>query len=293
MGAMPAFGTILTALVTPFDAQLRVDEDAAVRLMEHCVAHGSDGLVICGTTGEAATLDDEEHLRVVELAVQEMGGRATIVAGVGSNDTRHAIKLTERASALGVDGLLHVTPYYNRPNERGIVAHFKACAAVTDKPIMLYNIPFRTGRDMSNELLARMGQEIDNVVAVKQSNTESIALIDGLDLYAGDNETFCDVLELGGAGGVLVASHIVGDAFRRMVDEPEQRRAIDAELRDLFEALAVAPNPIGIKAALNLLGHDVGGLRLPMVEADEHELAVIRGALERHGLLAAARESAA
>jgi 4-hydroxy-tetrahydrodipicolinate synthase len=217
-----------------------------------------------------------------------MRGRATIVAGVGSNDTRHAIKLTERASELGVDGLLHVTPYYNRPNERGIVAHFKACAAVTDKPIMLYNIPFRTGRDMSNELLARLAQEIDNVVAVKQSNTDSIALIDGLDLYAGDNETFCDVLELGGAGGVLVASHIVGDAFRRMVDEPERRRELDAGLRDLFEALAVAPNPIGIKAALNLLGHDVGGLRLPMVEADEHELGVIRGALERHGLLATA-----
>src|SRR5262249_48335826 len=155
--------------------------------------------------------------------------------------------------------------------------------------IMLYNIPFRTGRDMSNDLLARMGQEIDNVVAVKQSNTDAIALIDGLDLYAGDNETFCDVLELGGAGGVLVASHIVGEQFRRMVDEPARRREIDAGLRDLFEALAVAPNPIGIKAALHLLGHDVGGLRLPMVEADEHELGVIRGALERHGLLATAR----
>ncbi len=286
MPAMPQLGTVLTAMVTPFDAQLRVDEEATVRLMRHLVAHGSDGLVICGTTGEAATLDDEEHLRVVELAVQELGGQCTIVAGVGSNDTRHAIKLTERATALGVDGLLHVTPYYNRPNERGIAAHFKACAAVTDKPIMLYNIPFRTGRDMSNDFIARLGQEIDNVVAVKQSNTDAIAPIDGLDLYAGDNETFCDVLELGGAGGVLVASHIVGDEFRRMVDEPERRRELHDGLSDLFEALAVAPNPIGIKAALNLLGHDVGGLRLPMVEADEHELDVIRGALERHGLLA-------
>ncbi len=276
-------------MVTPFDAQLRVDEDATVRLMNHLVAHGSDGLVICGTTGEAATLDDDEHLRVVELAVQEMGGRATIVAGVGSNDTRHAIKLTERATELGVDGLLHVTPYYNRPNERGIKRHFAECAKATDKPIMLYNIPFRTGRDMSNELLAQMAQEIDNAVAVKQSNTDSIALIDGLELYAGDNETFCDVLELGGAGGVLVASHIVGDEFRRMVDEPENRRAIDAGLHDLFEALAVAPNPIGIKAALNLLGHDVGGLRLPMVEADADELATIRGGLERYGLLTTAQ----
>jgi 4-hydroxy-tetrahydrodipicolinate synthase len=286
MAAMPQLGTILTAMVTPFDAHLRVDEDAAVRLMEHLVAHGSDGLVICGTTGEAATLDDDEHLRVIELAVERMSGRATIVAGVGSNDTRHAIKLTERATELGVDGLLHVTPYYNRPNERGIKRHFAECARATDKPIMLYNIPLRTGRDMSNELLAQLAQEIDNVVAVKQSNADSLAPIDGLELYSGDNETFCDVLEMGGAGGVLVASHIVGDAFRRMVDEPDARREIDAGLRDLFEALAVAPNPIGVKAALNLMGHDVGGLRLPMVEADEHELTVIRTALERHGLLA-------
>jgi 4-hydroxy-tetrahydrodipicolinate synthase len=289
MDPMGVLGTILTAMVTPFDPQLRVDEDASVRLMEHLVAHGSDGLVICGTTGEAATLDDDEHLRLVELAVRQMGGRATIVAGVGSNDTRHAIKLTERATELGVDGLLHVTPYYNRPNERGIKRHFAECARATDKPIMLYNIPLRTGRDMSNELLAELAQEIDQVVAVKQSNADSLAPIDGLELYSGDNETFCDVLEMGGAGGVLVASHIVGDEFRRMVDEPERRREIDAGLRDLFEALAIAPNPIGIKAALNLLGHDVGGLRLPMVEADEHELATIRGALERHGLLATAR----
>jgi 4-hydroxy-tetrahydrodipicolinate synthase len=288
MTAMPRLGTILTAMATPFDANLRVDEEAAVRLMEHLLAHGSDGLVICGTTGEAATLTDEEHLRLIELAVQEAGERATIVAGVGSNDTRHAVKLTERATELGADGLLHVTPYYNRPNERGIKRHFAECARATDKPIMLYNIPFRTGRDMSNALLAELAQEIDEVVAVKQSNADSLAPIDGLDLYAGDNETFCDVLELGGVGGVLVASHIVGDEFRRMVDEPEQRRAIHDGLDDLFRALAVAPNPIGIKAALNLLGHDVGGLRLPMVEADERELDVIRGALERHGLLATA-----
>jgi 4-hydroxy-tetrahydrodipicolinate synthase len=285
---MPQLGTILTALVTPFDAQLRDDEEAAVRLMEHCVAHGSDGLVICGTTGEAATLTDDEHLRMIELAVNELGSRpgVTIVAGVGSNDTRHAVHLTERATELGADGMLHVTPYYNRPNERGIKRHFAACSRATDKPIMLYNIPLRTGRDMSNELLAELAQELDNVVAVKQANPKNLALIDGLDLYAGDNETLCQTLELGGVGGVLVASHIVGDEMRRMVDEPENRRAIHDELTDLFTALAVAPNPIGIKAALNLLGHRVGGLRLPMVEADERELGVIRAALERYGLLA-------
>jgi len=289
MHRMAGLGSILTAMVTPFDAQLRVDEEATVRLMEHLVTHGSDGLVVCGTTGEAATLTDEEHLRVIELAAQEMGTRTTIVAGVGSNDTRHAIELTERATALGAHALLHVTPYYNRPNRRGIVAHFEACARATDLPIVLYNIPSRTGTDMPNDLLAELAQRIDNVVAVKQSNAASLAPIDGLDLYSGDNETLCDVLAIGGAGGILVASHIVGEQMRRMVDEPDRRRAIDADLRDLFEALAVTTNPIGIKAALNLLGHKVGGLRLPMVEADEHETAVIRAALERHGLLATAQ----
>lgn len=283
---MPDLGAILTAMVTPFDAQLRVDEDATVRLMEHLIAHGSDGVVACGTTGEAATLTDEEHLRVIELAVQTLHGRATVVAGVGSNDTRHAVELTERATALGADALLHVTPYYNRPNRRGVVAHFEACASATDKPIVLYNIPSRTGVDMPNELLAELAERIENVVAVKQANNDNLAPIDGLQLYAGNDDVLCDTLEMGGVGGICVASHVVGEQMRCMVDEPERRRELDAGLRDLYEALSVTTNPIGIKAALNLLGHRVGGLRLPMVEADERELGVIRAALERHGLLA-------
>jgi 4-hydroxy-tetrahydrodipicolinate synthase len=289
MGEMAGLGAILTAMVTPFDAHLRVDEEATVRLMHHLVEHGSDGLVVCGTTGEAATLTDEEHLGVIELAVREMRGRCTIVAGVGSNDTRHAIHLTERATELGADAMLHVTPYYNRPNRRGIIAHFEACARATDKPIVLYNIPSRTGTDMPNELLAELGQRIENVVAVKQANNANLAPIDGLELYAGNDDVLCDVLEMGGAGGICVASHIVGDEMRRMVDEPERRRELDAGLRDVYEALSVTTNPIGVKAALNLLGHDVGGLRLPLVEADERELGVIRAALERHGLLTAAQ----
>jgi 4-hydroxy-tetrahydrodipicolinate synthase len=288
MTEMPGLGAILTAMVTPFDAQLRVDEDATVRMMNHLVAHGSDGLVVCGTTGEAATLTDEEHLGVIELAVREMRGRCTIVAGVGSNETRHAVHLTERATELGADALLHVTPYYNRPNRRGIVRHYEEVARATDKPIVLYNVPSRTGTDMGNDLLAELAQ-IDNVVAVKQANNDSLAPIDGLDLYAGNDDILCDTLEMGGAGGICVASHVVGDEMRRMVDEPEHRRAIDDGLRHVYEALAVTTNPIAIKAALKLLGHSVGGLRLPMVEADEHETSVVRAALERHGLLATAR----
>jgi 4-hydroxy-tetrahydrodipicolinate synthase len=286
---MGDLGAILTAMVTPFDAQLHVDEDAAVQLMHHLVAHGSDGLVVCGSTGEASTLTDEEHLRVVELAVQEMGERCTIVAGVGSNDTRHACRLSERATELGAHALLHVTGYYNRPNRRGLVAHYREVARASELPIVLYNIPSRTTVDMDNELLAELAQ-IDHVAAVKQANHANLAPVDGLDVYAGNDDMLCDVLEMGGPGGICVASHLVGDELRRMVDEPEHRRAIDAGLRELYEALGVTTNPIPVKAALGLLGLPGGGpLRLPLVEADERETAAVRGALERHGLLATAR----
>ncbi len=277
-------GSILTATVTPFDEQLRVDEEAAVALMNHLVEHGSDGLVMCGTTGEAATLADEEHLGVIELAVREMRGRCSIIAGVGSNDTRHAVHLTERATELGADAMLSVTPYYNRPNRRGIIRHFTEVSRATDRPILLYNIPSRTGTDMPNDLLAELAQ-LDHIAGVKQANNANLALIDGLDVYAGNDDILCETLELGGAGGICVASHIVGDEMRRMVDEPQRRREIDASLQDVYRALAVTTNPIAIKAALNLLGHSVGGLRLPMVEADDNETAVVRAMLEHHGLL--------
>ena len=277
-------GAILTAMVTAFDQDLRVDEEATVAIMHHLVEHGSDGLVICGTTGEAATLTDAEHLGVLELAVREMRGRCPIVAGVGSNDTRHAVHLTERATELGADAMLSVTPYYNRPNRRGIVRHFEEVAKATDKPVILYNIPSRTGIDMPNDLLVELAQ-IEHVEAVKQANNANLALVDGLDVYAGNDDILCETLELGGAGGICVASHIVGDEMRRMVDEPDRRRAIDDELRLVYKAMSVTSNPIPVKAALNLLGHRVGGLRLPLVEADETELAVIRTMLERRGLL--------
>lgn len=285
---MSGLGSILTAMVTPFDAQLRVDEEGTVRLAEHLVSHGSDGLVVCGTTGEAATLTDDEHLRVIELVVAAMKGKpATVVAGVGSNDTRHAVHLTEKATELGADALLHVTPYYVRPNRRGIVRHFEECAKATDKPIVLYNIPARTGTDMPNDLLAELAQ-IDNVVAVKQANPANLAPVDGLEVYAGNDDMLADVLDIGGAGGILVASHVVGEQMRRMVDEPERRREIDAQLQEVYAAMGVTTNPIPVKAALNLLGHEVGGLRLPLVEADEQETAVVRTALERLGLLTTA-----
>src|SRR5437763_4318472 len=271
-------------MVTPFDARDRVDEEAAVALMHHLVEHGSDGVVVCGSTGEAATLSDEEHLRVVELAVRELSGRASVVAGAGSNDTRHAVHLTERATELGADAILSVTPYYNRPNRRGIVRHFQEAARATDRPILLYNIPVRTGLNMPADLLAELAQ-IEHVDGLKQANDDELQPIDGLDVYAGNDGTFARALDMGGAGGVLVASHVVGDEMRRMVDEPERRAEIDASLRDVYETLFLTANPICVKAALNMLGHRVGGLRLPLVEADEGEKEAVRAMLERHGLL--------
>jgi 4-hydroxy-tetrahydrodipicolinate synthase len=283
----PDLGAILTAMVTPFDARDRIDEEAAVRLMNHLVDHGSDGLVICGTTGEAATLSDDEKLAIIGLAAAEMRGRATIVAGVGSNDTRHAVSLTERASALGVDALLSVNPYYNRPNRRGIIAHYQEVVRATDLPILLYNIPQRTASDLPNDLLAELAQ-LDNIVGVKQANPANLAPIDGLMIYAGNDDLLADVLDLGEPGGILTSSHVFGDELRRMVDEPDQRHEIDAGLQDVYRDLAVAPLACSLKAALGLIGIPVGKPRLPYVELDEKELDTVRAMLERHGMLATA-----
>jgi 4-hydroxy-tetrahydrodipicolinate synthase len=281
---MPELGAILTAMVTPFDADGRVDEEATVRLMHHLVEHGSDGLVVAGTTGEAPTLSDDEQLDLIGLAVSELKGKATVVAGTGSNETRHAVQLTERATALGADATLSVAPYYNKPNRRGLIAHFSEVARATDRPVLLYNIPSRTVINMPPDLLAELAQ-IEHIEGVKQANDDELQPIDGLEVYAGNDNTLARTLDMGGAGGILVASHIVGEQMRRMVDEPGRRSEIDAELQDVYEALSVTANPIPVKAALNLLGHEVGGLRLPMVEADERERATVRAMLERHGLL--------
>jgi 4-hydroxy-tetrahydrodipicolinate synthase len=286
---MPAeLGAILTPMVTPFDERGAVDEEAAVRLMNHLVAHGCDGLVICGTTGEAATLTDAEQLGLIGLAVEEMGDRCTIIAGVGSNDTRHAVELTERATELGADALLSVNPYYNRPSPRGVVRHYEEVDRATDRPILLYNIPQRTGFDMSNELLAELAQ-LEHIVGVKQSNPANLEKIDGMQIYAGNDEMLADVLDLGEPGGILVASHLFGEEMRRMVDEPERRREIDTQLQDVYRDLGIAPLACSVKAALKLVGFEVGAPRLPYVELDEQEVAVVRAMLERHGLLQTAQ----
>jgi len=277
-------GTILTAIVTPFDASGRIDEDAFVALMAHLARNGSDGFVVAATTGEAATMTDEEQLGLIALAVAERPPGTTIVAGTGTNDTRHAVFLTERASELGPDALISVTPYYNRPSPLGLKRHYEAVAAATDKPVLLYNIPSRTGTNIGPELLTELAQ-IEHIEGVKQANAAELQLIDGLALYAGDDSSFARTLDIGGAGGVLVASHIVGNEMRRMVDEPERRAEIDKSLRDVYETLFMTTSPTCTKAALNLLGLNAGTTRLPIVDATEDELAAVRAMLERHGLV--------
>ncbi len=282
---MSDLGAILTAVVTPFAPDGSVDEDAFVALLAHLADHGSDGVVVAGSTGEAATLTDEEHVALVALAVQERP-RAdfTIVAGAGSNDTRHAVHLTEAVTAAGVDAVLSVTPYYVRPNRRGMVAHFGAVAAASDKPVILYNIPARTATDMPNDLLAELAQ-IERIDYVKQANNANLAPVDGLGLYAGNDDIVARTLDLGGIGGICVASHLVGERLQAMVHDPPRRAELDAELQPLWKVLGVTTNPIPIKAALAMTGHPVGGLRLPLVEADEHERAEVRAVLEQLGLL--------
>jgi 4-hydroxy-tetrahydrodipicolinate synthase len=277
-------GGILTAMATPFDKDGELDEDATVRLIHHLLENGSDGLVITGSTGEGATLTDDEKARLWELGVAESGD-APVIAGTGTYDTRHTVELTERAAEAGVDYALVVTPYYVRPTREGIQRHYQEAASV-GLPIVAYNIPSRTATDMPNDLLAELAQ-IDNVVAVKQARYEDIAAIDGMDLLAGNDDVFAETLEAGGTGIISVASHLVGRELRREIDEPDHRYEIQDGLADIFKALTVTTNPIPVKAALNLMGVTVGGLRLPLVEATEEEKAVLRAALERHELLAA------
>jgi 4-hydroxy-tetrahydrodipicolinate synthase len=272
-------------MVTPFHADGRVNDDAAVAIAKHVLAGGSHGLVVAGTTGEAATLTDDEQVRLVELLASEAGGDGAIVAGAGSNDTRHAISLTQRVIGAGAEAVLSVTPYYNRPNRRGIVRHFQEVAhAAEGTPVILYNIPARTGVNMGPDLLAELGQ-IDGIAGLKQANSGELQPIDGLAILAGNDDIYAACLDMGGAGGICVSSHLVGPQMRRMYDEPEQRAAIDATLRDVYDTMFITASPTPVKAALNLLGHEAGTLRLPMVEADEAETAAVRALLERHELL--------
>jgi 4-hydroxy-tetrahydrodipicolinate synthase len=284
---------VLTAMATPFEEGGAVDDAAARSLAADVVEHGSHGIVVAGSTGEAATLDDDEHIALLRSIVDEVGDRAAIVCGTGTNDTRHSIELTKAAADAGAEAALIVTPYYNKPNPAGIVAHFEAIAsAVPDLPLIAYNIPSRVVVNVPPGDLAGLA-EIDNVVGVKQANDDELQLIDGLAVLAGNDDSFMRTLEIGGAGGILVASQVVGPQMREIWDaaqagDLDRAREINDGLRPLYEALAVTTNPIPIKAALEMAGLiPTDALRLPMVPADERQREVIRAALDSVGVAVA------
>jgi len=286
-------GTILTAMVTPFDADLAVDHGKLAKLAEHLISNGSDGLVVAGTTGESPTLTDDEKAALFRTVVEAAGHRVPVVAGTGSNDTAHSIGLTRTAEECGVDAVLVVTPYYNKPPERGLLAHFRAVAAATSLPLVVYNIPGRSVVNLSPEALAALG-EIDNIVAVKQANPDLGELhrlreVSDLGIYAGNDDMLLDVLKMGGLGGICVASHIVGPRLAEMArlvraGDVAGAERLDESLRALYKTLCLTANPILIKEALNLLGHEVGGLRLPLVPATPEESAAVADALRRLGM---------
>jgi 4-hydroxy-tetrahydrodipicolinate synthase len=290
-------GEVLTAILTPFNGDGSVNVDKFRELATYLVDHGSDGVVVAGTTGESPTLSDDEKLVLFAAAVDAVGDRATVVAGTGTYDTRHSAHLSERASELGVDGLLIVTPYYSKPPQRAIVRHFREIAAATDRPIVVYNIPSRVVVNIEPETIGELA-EIENVVAVKQANgdlAQAEHIVDvGLTLYAGDDNLVFPFLGVGGTGGVCVHTHVWGPQTREMVrlyktGDVEGAAALNDEMAPAYELLKIQTNPIPIKAAMNLLGHELGGYRLPMVEPTEDELARVRDCLARAGVLSAAR----
>jgi 4-hydroxy-tetrahydrodipicolinate synthase len=289
-GAMTEVRGVITAMVTPFDAAGVLDEAGARRLARHLVENGSHGLVLAGTTGESPTLSDEEKVALWRAVKDEVGAEATIIAGTGSNDTRHTVKLTAAAAAAGADAALVVTPYYNKPNWAGLRAHYEAVNEV-GLPILLYNIPSRVVLNIDPAGLSDLGR-LGNIVGVKQANDDELGPIEGLDVFAGNDGVFCRTLEFGGAGGILVSSHLVGDRMREIWEaaqegDLERARRIDAELQPIYEATVVTANPIPVKAALEMLGLiETSRLRLPLVEADEEQRARIRRALEASELLA-------
>ena len=281
---------VLTAMATPFDEGGAVDEAAALRLATHLLEHGSHGLVISGSTGEAPTLTDEEALDLVRAVRREVGAETLLICGTGTNYTQHSIELTEGAAEAGADAALIVTPYYNKPNPAGILAHFETiAAAVPELPLIAYNIPSRVVVNVPPEQLAEIAK-IPNVVAVKQANNDEMQPIDGMEILAGNDDVFLKTLELGGGGGILVASHLVGVQMREMWDAAQagnidRAREIDAGLRQLYASIGVTTNPIPVKAALAMLGLiPTDTMRLPLVPANAEQRATIRAALESVGL---------
>ncbi|WHY67617.1 4-hydroxy-tetrahydrodipicolinate synthase [Neobacillus sp. SuZ13] len=280
------FGQVLTAMVTPFDQNGEVDFNAVRRLVDYLIDNGTDGLVVAGTTGESPTLTTDEKIALFKAVVVAARGRVPVIAGTGSNNTRASISLTKQAEETGVDGIMLVAPYYNKPSQEGMYQHFKAIAESTSLPVMLYNIPGRSAVNLSAETIVRLSQ-IENIVAVKEAsgNLDAMAAIisqtpSDFTLYSGDDSLTLPVLAIGGAGVVSVASHVIGTEMQEMINHFKNGRVQEAahshrQLLPLMKALFTAPNPAPVKAALNMSGVQVGGLRLPLLPlSPEEEMAL-------------------
>ncbi|CAH0119868.1 MULTISPECIES: 4-hydroxy-tetrahydrodipicolinate synthase [unclassified Paenibacillus] len=289
------FGRVITAMVTPFDDQLQIDWERTGQLIDYLIEEQcSDSLVVCGTTGESPTLTDEEKLAMFRFAVNHVNGRCKVIAGTGSNNTAHSIHLTKEAEKLGVDAILAVVPYYNKPNQEGLYRHFKAIAESTTLPVMLYNVPGRTVANLAAQTTLRLA-EIDNIVAIKEcasadQMTEILsACPNNFTLYSGDDSATLQTLALGGHGIVSVASHVIGRKMKAMVEayvngDVQQASVLHREcypvFKGLFECPHPVPNPVAVKYALGLRGIPVGGVRLPLVEPSESEAAFIRNLMQ-------------
>lgn len=290
------FGQVLTAMVTPFDQHGEIDYNATRTLVNYLITNGTDGLVVAGTTGESPTLTTEEKIALFKFVVEVSAGRVPVIAGTGSNNTRASISLTKQAEEAGVDGIMLVTPYYNKPSQEGLFQHFKDIAEATSLPVMLYNIPGRSVVNMSVETIVRLS-EISNIVTVKEAsgNLDAMAEIisrtpDDFTLYSGDDGLTLPVLAIGGAGVVSVASHIIGNEMQEMITQFKNGRVQEAaashrSLLPIMKALFAAPNPTPVKAALNMQGVQVGDVRLPMVPLNEEEKSALINSLPAKALV--------
>jgi 4-hydroxy-tetrahydrodipicolinate synthase len=282
------FGRVMTAMVTPFDPDGRLNYGVAEALAAHLVNHGTDTLVVCGTTGESPTLTWDEEYQLFQTVQRAVSGRAKIVAGTGSNSTAEAISATQKADKLGLDGTLQVVPYYNKPPQEGLYQHFRAVAESTpDLPLILYNVPGRTGQNLLPETVSRLA-EIPNIVAVKEAsgNLDQVSQIRRstpaeFSLYSGDDSLTLPMLAVGAQGVISVASHLVGEALQQMIQAFEQGQVqtatqIHLQLFPLFKALFCTTNPIPVKTALRMQGWQVGETRLPLAEGSEGSTALHR-----------------
>ncbi|MFZ5591879.1 MAG: 4-hydroxy-tetrahydrodipicolinate synthase [Bacillota bacterium] len=292
----PDFGRLITAMITPYDRNMQVDYQLARKLARHLVQNGSDGLVVCGTTGESPVLSKEEKVELFRAVVEEVGGQATVIAGTGGNNTQASIELTRAAEKAGVDGVMLVCPYYNKPSQEGLYQHFKAVATSTNLPVMLYNIPGRTGINLLPATVARLA-EIDNIVAIKEAagSMDQVSelrrvLPDDFVIYSGDDSLTLPMLALGARGIVSVAAHLVGNEIKQMINafmagNITLATQLHLKLYPLFKGLFITTNPVPLKTALTLLGWPVGGPRLPLVETTAQEKESIKKVMEQAGLL--------